>query len=513
LPSEPATGSIDRPDAPTGRILIVDDSKTQLLKISSAVRKLGHEVLTCEDGASALEIAASGKVDVMLLDLVMPGLDGFGVLERMKKDPHLCEVPVIVISALDGDMESVAKAIELGAIDFLSKDFSPIVLKARIRAGLERKRVRDIEIDYLRHVAKLTRVAAVLETGTFNPRTLNIQDVAKREDGLGTLAGVLMTMAQKIYEREQAFRNTIATLRGSILLLVIGCLYGLQTPLSRLASFSDVSPWLLSFWMNFLGASILLAYALRRGRPGNAGRRDWAIMIVAGVIGALAEVLLFSAAAELPASTVTMILAMDSFIVFAIVTLLGYEKGDLRRFLGLTLGSSAVMIIVVSGSQMPGGGSLVWYLVALSVPALYALDYILIAEKLPNHLDFSFMAGCIMAISAVATLPLVLWSGELAATGQIIADTSLLSIILLLTAIATLATVLTFVLTKSTGAVFASQCSYAVTFFGIAWSVILLQERLDVWTWIALALVVLGMVIVGPKKAAEPEPPEGLEPA
>jgi drug/metabolite transporter (DMT)-like permease len=186
----------------------------------------------------------------------------------------------------------------------------------------------------------------------------------------------------------------------------------------------------------------------------------------------------------------------------------GYERGDLRRFLGLLLGSAAVLIIVVNGSQVSGSGSWIWYLVALAVPTLYALDYILIAAKLPDHLDFSAMSGIIMAISALTTLPLVIWSGDLAATGEIIANTHLLLIILMLTAITTFATVLTFVLTKSTGAVFASQCSYAVTFFGIAWSVILLQEKIGLWAWIAMAMMILGLVIVGPKKAAEPEVPE-----
>ena len=511
MPAEPEASDTPLTGGLTGRILIVDDSKTQLLKIKSAVTRLGHDVVTCSNGASALEVAAQGNIDVMLLDMVMPGMDGFAVLERMRADVRLRELPVIVVSALDNDIEIVAKAIELGAIDFLSKDLNPIVLKARIRAGLERKRARDVEIDYLRQVARLTRAAAVLEDGKFNPRTLNIHEIAARDDGLGKLASVLTSMAQKVYERERVFRNTIATLRGSFPLLAIGCLYGLQTPLSRLASFSEASPWLLSFWMNFIGSVILLSFAFSRGKSITVAPSGWVIMVIAGVVGAMAEVLLFSAAAALPASTVAMILAVDSFIVFAIVTLLGYERGDVRRFLGLLLGSSAVLIIVISGSQISGEGSWVWYLVALSVPALYAIDYILIAEKLPDHLDFSFMAGAIMAISAIATLPLVLWSGDFAATGQIVANTGLLVIILLLTGIATLATMLTFVLTKTAGAVFASQCSYAVTFFGIAWSFILLQERLDVWAWIALAMVVLGLVIVGPKRAAEPQPPEEFQ--
>jgi DNA-binding response OmpR family regulator/drug/metabolite transporter (DMT)-like permease len=495
-----------------GRILIVDDSRTQLLKMSKSVEMLGHEAVTCSDGASALGEISRGNVDVVLLDMVMPGMDGFAVLEKMKANEQLRDVPVIVISSLDDDTDSVARAIELGASDFLSKDYNPVILKARIRAGLERRRARTIELDYLRQVAKLTQAAAVLESGAFNPRALNIQDVANRPDGLGTLANVFMSMAQKVYEREQAFRRTIATLRGGFLLLALGCLYGLLTPLSRLASFSEASPWLLAFWMNLLGAAMLLAFAYPKLKQAVIGRQGWAFMVAAGVIGGAGEMLLFSASAELPASTVVMILALDSFIVFAIAAAVGHEKGNLRRFFGLLIGASAVLMIVIGGSQMKGAGAMIWYIIALAVPTLYALDYILIAARLPEHLDYSLLAGIMMTISALTTLPLVLWSGELAGTGDVIANSSLLIIILMMGAITALANALTFVLTKAAGAVFASQCSYATTFFGIAWSFILLQEQLDLWAWTALAMVILGLVIVGPRKAAEPQPPGELRP-
>ena len=493
-----------------GRILIVDDSRTQLLKMSKSVEGLGHEALTCTDGPSALGELSRGNIDVVLLDMAMPGMDGFAVLEKIRASEQLRDIPVIVISALGGDMDSVARAIELGASDFLPKDYNPVVLRARIRAGLERKRMRNLELDYLRQVAKLTQAAAVLEFGTFNPRTMNIQEVANRQDGLGKLASVFMSMAQKVYEREQAFRTTIATLRGGFLLLALGCLYGLLTPLSRIASFSEASAWLLAFWMNLLGAAMLFAVALPKLRKAVIAPRDWAFMAAAGVIGGAGEMLLFSASAELPASTVVMILALDSFIVFAIAAAAGYERGSLRRLLGLLLGASAVLMIVDGrlAAERCGNLDLVHRRPCGAdglCPGLHPHR-----PAAAGTLDYSFMAGIMMTISALTTLPLVLWHGDLAGTGDVIANGNLLLIILLMGAITALANALTFILTKSAGAVFASQCSYATTFFGIAWSFILLQERLDLWAWIALVMVVLGLVIVGPRKAAEAEPPEEL---
>ena len=125
------------------RVLIVDDSKTNLLKMSLAVKHLGHEALCKQDGSSALETLAQENIDIMLLDIVMPGMSGFDVLKAMKSNDRLRDIPVIVISSLDDDMDSVVRAIELGADDFLPKDFNPVLLKARVSAGVERKRLRE----------------------------------------------------------------------------------------------------------------------------------------------------------------------------------------------------------------------------------------------------------------------------------------------------------------------------------------------------------------------------------
>ena len=189
------------------RVLIVDDHKTNLLKISLAIKKLGHEAICKLDGPSALEELSEETIDIVLLDIVMPGMSGFEVLQTMKSSARLRDIPVIVISSLDDDMASVARGIELGAEDFLPKDFDPVLLKARVGAGIEKKRLRDLELEYLRQVNRLTKAAAVLEAGNFNPKKLGIQDVSGRGDALGKLARVLLSMAQQVYERERAFRS------------------------------------------------------------------------------------------------------------------------------------------------------------------------------------------------------------------------------------------------------------------------------------------------------------------
>jgi class 3 adenylate cyclase len=125
-----------------GHILVVDDHRTTRLKLSLGLKQQGHSVAEAEDGRQALEKLKAELFDLVLLDIMMPELDGYQVLEQMKKDNALREIPVIVISAQD-ELESMVRGIELGAEDYLPKSFDPVLLKARIGACLEKKELRD----------------------------------------------------------------------------------------------------------------------------------------------------------------------------------------------------------------------------------------------------------------------------------------------------------------------------------------------------------------------------------
>lgn len=119
-------------------ILVVDDSSTFRLKLSKAVKHLGHEVIAAPDGKGALRALQGGQFDVVLLDIMMPDMDGFEVLAAMKADDRTKHIPVIVISGLSDTMSSVVRAMELGAEDFLPKSFDLSLLKARIAAAVDK---------------------------------------------------------------------------------------------------------------------------------------------------------------------------------------------------------------------------------------------------------------------------------------------------------------------------------------------------------------------------------------
>lgn len=136
-----------------GHVLVVDDNDINRDILSRHLEILGHTVATAHDGGEALDLLHAGNFDLLLLDIVMPGINGFEVLTRVKSDPRLREIPVIMISALE-EMEIVARCIELGAEDYLPKPFNPVVLKARVDASLEKRRFRQREMSYLRQIER-----------------------------------------------------------------------------------------------------------------------------------------------------------------------------------------------------------------------------------------------------------------------------------------------------------------------------------------------------------------------
>jgi two-component system, cell cycle response regulator len=196
-----------------GRILIVDDYLINRMQLERHCEQQGHTVALAENGRQALEMLAVGDFDLVLLDILMPELDGFEVLALLKSDPARRDLPVIVISALD-EMASVVRCIGMGAEDFLPKPFDPLLLRARLSACLEKKRLRDQEVEYLQQVAQVTAAAAAVEMGQFVPDMLD--SVAARPDALGQLGRVFQTMARQIYAREQSLKQQVQELRIQI---------------------------------------------------------------------------------------------------------------------------------------------------------------------------------------------------------------------------------------------------------------------------------------------------------
>ena len=193
-----------------GYLLVVDDNEINRDILSRHLERQGHTVAVAENGRQALEMVSTHPFDLVLLDVMMPEMDGYRVLECLKGDEAWRDIPVIMISALD-EIDSVVRCIELGAEDYLPKPFDPVLLRARIGACLEKKRLRDQEVEYLRSVARVTAAATAVEAGEFEPESL--ADVARRTDGLGRLARVFQRMAREVYAREERLKRQVHELR------------------------------------------------------------------------------------------------------------------------------------------------------------------------------------------------------------------------------------------------------------------------------------------------------------
>ena len=138
------------------QILVVDDNEGNRDMLARRLARQGYEVHTAGGGQAALEMLVKHAVDLVLLDVMMPDLDGYAVLQRLKVDPAHRHIPVLMISALD-EIDSVVRCIRLGADDYLTKPFEPVLLQARVGACLEKKRLHDQEARHAAHLADLNR--------------------------------------------------------------------------------------------------------------------------------------------------------------------------------------------------------------------------------------------------------------------------------------------------------------------------------------------------------------------
>ena len=173
------------------KVVIAEDSLVVRAVLRRHLEEQGYEVVEAHDGEAALVVCESARPDVVLLDIEMPGLDGHQVLAALKRDPAMCDLPVVFLSGRT-TTEDVVAGLALGAHDYLKKPFEPSELIARVTSAVRLKRLQDqlrtrnIELD------RISRTDAL--TGLFNRRHLDerIQELAQVAVRLGREGGVLM---------------------------------------------------------------------------------------------------------------------------------------------------------------------------------------------------------------------------------------------------------------------------------------------------------------------------------
>ncbi len=173
-------------------ILVVDDNEMNRDLLSRRIKRQGHQVMVADNGRSALDMISNHAFDLICLDIMMPEMNGYQVLDALKAHPQWSTIPVIVVSAAD-DVASIVKGIELGADDYLTKPFNPKLLQARLQSSLERKRLYDKEQRQLKELEIMQQIDADLNATLNLRRVMQITlDWALRE--VGGDAGMMGTL-------------------------------------------------------------------------------------------------------------------------------------------------------------------------------------------------------------------------------------------------------------------------------------------------------------------------------
>ena len=203
---------------PTGTILVVDDNETNRDLLKRQLTKQGHGVVMAASGEEALQKISTELCDLILLDIVMPGMKGYQVLEHLKRDDSCRHIPVIVISALD-DLDSIVICLERGAEDYLTKPFNPVQLKARIDSCMEKKHLRDQEMLESDQLSQLNRQLKV-QIGE------RLQSEAKEREKSRQLAEALKRLQQAQSQLIQSEKM------ASLGQLVAGVAYEIDDPIN-----------------------------------------------------------------------------------------------------------------------------------------------------------------------------------------------------------------------------------------------------------------------------------------
>jgi two-component system sensor histidine kinase/response regulator len=192
-----------------GTLLVVDDQAANRDLLSRRLKRQGHTVVTASNGRDALALMRQTSFDLVLLDIMMPDMDGYEVLQRLKSDDHLQHIPVVMISAVD-ELQSVVRCIAAGAEDYLAKPFNPTLLQARIGACLEKKRSRDRETALFDELQKNYKLLQEAEKLRDDLRNMIVHDL--RTPLTAVIAGVDMLGRGKGLDEMQ--REMVAIVAG-----------------------------------------------------------------------------------------------------------------------------------------------------------------------------------------------------------------------------------------------------------------------------------------------------------
>lgn len=295
---------------------------------------------------------------------------------------------------------------------------------------------------------------------------------------------------------------TAAPARGRglfvVVLLWLGIGWGSTQPLGKIATQGGAAPLALTFWQAVICTAILGAISLIRGRGLVFTRRALAFYGVVAVLGTVLPGLTFYTSAErLPSGIMSIIISTIPLMAFPLALILGMERFDRLRFLGLLMGLAAVALIALPRTSLPDRGMIAFLPLALCGPLLYAIEATFVARFGTAGMDAVQAMFGVSLVAAILTLPLMLAAGQ----GQVPWPVGREEGALILSSMLHGLLYATYVwLAARAGSVFAAQSSYLVTAAGMIWAMVLLGERPAATVWLAVAVMLAGVALVQPRQ-------------
>lgn len=300
-----------------------------------------------------------------------------------------------------------------------------------------------------------------------------------------------------------------------MLLLACGLVWGVSFSLIKILIGFGAHPLALTMIAGFLGGALILGWCLVRGLTVPLSRAHLGFYVVVGMLGSiLPSGALYWSAQYLPAGLLAILTGLSPLITYIVVLVLRVEVFRPLRFLGLLLGLASVIVIVVPDQGLPASATAGWVLVALIAAVSYAGEDVYIALRRPRGGDSAALVCGMMFVSGIILVPVV-WAGGM--WGPLVEHwRGILPWAVAAAAVNVVSYVLFLELIGLSGPVYASQTAYVITAAGIAWGMVLFDERHSVWIWAALALLFVGLTLVGRHKprdrAARPDAPRRCPP-
>ena len=286
-----------------------------------------------------------------------------------------------------------------------------------------------------------------------------------------------------------------------ILVLFCGVFWGMTFSLARLAASGQAHPIGLAFWQAFGGGLVLLFFCLLRWRWPKLDRANLKHSCVIALFGtAIPATLYFYAAPKLPVGVLAITIALVPILTYTLSWMLGIDRPGRWRTVGILMGFIAIALLVAPDSSLPDRSMTIWLILPLVASVFYTLENVYVDMYIPQNSDMTGLLTSGLMIAA-GMLGLVVYVEGSFFPINLPLDNAELAI-LAMAPVSAAAYLMFLYLVKMAGAVFASMAGYVMTVAGVFWGIFFFSERHSLWVWAALVVMLVGMMLITPRRNA-----------